>query len=633
MFKIKTFDTGQKSLYFGLHKTKNYNKIKKDKISNNNKVHYLYLEESNSSKLIEEKKLKEQKKIDGYVFYGNNKIFKTKSCQLSSYNLSEKLKRQTLYYKINNNNKIFRGKESLNKNKIINNSKQNSASKLHKVLTRNKILNNFVKNDKLSQKVSNNLNKSNSNIFPFIKKNSFNRYNNVSDNNQENNLPKKILNLKQLHKNFIGSFKNQKDILNGKDLSSFFNEDKILNKRLSKKNYSFEWRKDNKKYFQINDKQKKSEETININRNNKVIKNSFSIDNNIKKPFEYKINKRHTKNEKILNDTFSKNYSLNIENEKNIPNILNKTNKKNQQNDQKTFQTNDIHIINNPSKENNFSFRSIKNMKISEENSDNNNKILLDNSNSNSMEYKTSSFFFSPKFKKENKDNSSNIKEIINRVIKNNIPVRLGPISSSLFNLGRNYKNFINKRKTQNNFYSFSYYKNWNKEKTKEETNNEENKEIKFNSIKLFLKEPHIWEKHENFWENIKKNIEEKNETFIIPPNNDDILISIYLKLFGKNWNNKEINLNKEENLISIVINDDNIKNPRTEIRKWKKAYKKSILRWHPDKLFPLLTELDIKNKNLINDLRRSSTIIINNINIMYQNIMEILNKILLNKK
>ena len=198
MFKIKTFDTGQKSLYFGLHKTKNYNKIKKDKISNNNKVHYLFLEESNSSKLIEEKKLKEQKKIDGYIFYGNNKIFKTKSSQLSSYNLSEKLKRQTLYYKINNNNKIFRGKESLNKNKIIHNGKKNSASKLNKVLTRNKILNNFVKNDKLSQKVSNNLNKSNSNIFPFIKNNSFNRYNNVSDNNQENNLPKKILNLKQL---------------------------------------------------------------------------------------------------------------------------------------------------------------------------------------------------------------------------------------------------------------------------------------------------------------------------------------------------------------------------------------------------------------------------------------------------
>ena len=28
------------------------------------------------------------------------------------------------------------------------------------------------------------------------------------------------------------------------------------------------------------------------------------------------------------------------------------------------------------------------------------------------------------------------------------------------------------------------------------------------------------------------------------------------------------------------------------EIKKWKDAYKKVILRWHPDKLFPLIKEM-----------------------------------------
>ena len=56
------------------------------------------------------------------------------------------------------------------------------------------------------------------------------------------------------------------------------------------------------------------------------------------------------------------------------------------------------------------------------------------------------------------------------------------------------------------------------------------------------------------------------------------------------------------------------------------------IFRWHPDKLFPLLKELKIKNENIKNELQRRCSLIINNINSLYQNISEILKKIVLYK-
>ena len=268
-------------------------------------------------------------------------------------------------------------------------------------------------------------------------------------------------------------------------------------------------------------------------------------------------------------------------------------------------------------------------MKKEENNSEKYNKNILENSKIK-INYWISSYFFSPRFQKENKTDTLNIKEIIKNAIENNIQAGMGKISSNFFNLGKDYKN-NNLRKTQNNFYSFSN-KNWNKEETKEEKNNENKKALIVNSIKFILKEYEAWEKHENIWENIKNNLEEKNEINILPPNNDDILISIYIKLFKKNDEINNIIITKENYLI-ININDNNIKNPRNEIKKWKKVYKISILRWHPDKLFPLLTELNLKKENIINELHKRSTIIINNINIMYQKIIEILNKILLNKK
>ena len=402
-----------------------------------------------------------------------------------------------------------------------------------------------------------------------------------------------------------------------------------MNKKLLKKNHSQEWIIDYKIFSKIKEKKNKikTTEIINKRRNNKKLKKSFSIDNNIdnnniKKIFD---KKRNIMENKILKENIlSKNRSLDIEKEHNHKKIkidkkLNIINSKRFQKEQKKISPiKDNYIFSNPIKNKNFSFRSTKNMKITEDN--NTETATIKNS------FKTSTYFFSQKFKKKYENNSVNIKEIINSAIENNIKLGQATMTSGFFNIGKDYIN--NKsRNTQQNFFSSGYNKN--KEQKKEEINKENNKELKFNYLNLFLFDFNSWEMHENIWENITKNLKENNKIYILPPNNEDILVSNYIKTFSKKH---EINFIKE-NIVNININDDNIKNPRNEIKKWKKIYKNSILRWHPDKLFPLLTELNVIDENIIKDLQRRSTIIINNINNMYQSIMETLNKILLNKE
>ena len=90
-------------------------------------------------------------------------------------------------------------------------------------------------------------------------------------------------------------------------------------------------------------------------------------------------------------------------------------------------------------------------------------------------------------------------------------------------------------------------------------------------------------------------------------------------------------NTKNENNFISFMI-DDNIQNPKQEMKKWKEAYKRVIFRWHPDKLFSALEEIKFKNEQQKNELKKKSSLIINSTNTLYKNIMEILNKILLAK-
>ena len=622
------YGSKRKDLYSEGHKTKYISiKIKKDNAEKNNMENALYLEESNSNKLIEEKN---NNNIDGYIYYGDNKIFKTKNTSYSSKNISNKLKTQNLFFKNNNINKHSTKNLYINKDNILNNN-HNSIPRFQKEITRNKILNNFGNNkDILYQKIKHNFNRDNSNIFPFITKSTLKNYNDDNTNtNMENNLNIHMKNLNQLHTNFINSFKNKKGILNDIDFDVGC-EKKNLNKKLFRKNHSQEWIIDFKIFSKINQKKNKikTKEIVNKNRNNQKLKKSFSIENDIgnndiKKIFD---KKKIIMTNKILKENIlSKNRSLDVEKRPNpqeikIKNKIKIINSKKTQSEQqkKISPIKDNYIFSNPIKNKNFSFRSTKNMKITEDN--NTETTTIKNS------FKTSTYFFSPKFKKKFENNTLNIKEIINSAIANNIKLGQATMTSNFFNIGKNYLN--NKtRKTQQNFFSYDYNKK--QEQTKEEINKENNKDLKFNYLNLILFDFKSWEMHENIWENINKKVEENYQIYILPPNNEDILISNYIKTFSKK---KEINFIKE-NIVNININDDNIKNPRNEIKKWKKVYKNSILRWHPDKLFPLLTELNLIDENIIKDLQRRSTIIINNINNMYQNIMETLNKILLNKK
>ncbi len=126
---IKTFYGNQRN-NFGINKTKaNLNKIQKNYISKKNKENIINLEEPNSKKFIERKSLKNNT-IDGYIYYGNKKIFKIKNNRFSLDNISNSLKTQKLLNKINNNKKYLHRNLSNNSNiNILNN--YNSAPKFH----------------------------------------------------------------------------------------------------------------------------------------------------------------------------------------------------------------------------------------------------------------------------------------------------------------------------------------------------------------------------------------------------------------------------------------------------------------------------------------------------------------------
>ena len=122
-----------------------------------------------------------------------------------------------------------------------------------------------------------------------------------------------------------------------------------------------------------------------------------------------------------------------------------------------------------------------------------------------------------------------------------------------------------------------------------------------------------------------------------MPPNDNDVIISSYLILYPKilnfcSINNILNNRKKERDYISFNI-DDNIINPKKEMKKWKMAYKRVIFRWHPDKLHPILNEVKLRDENIKNNLIKKSTVIINNMNNLFKNINEILVKIMKNKK
>ena len=195
-------------------------------------------------------------------------------------------------------------------------------------------------------------------------------------------------------------------------------------------------------------------------------------------------------------------------------------------------------------------------------------------------------------------------------------------------------------RSTQTNFFSAKENKGGNFTGTKDSnfTKAQANggRYYKPNSLKLSLINPLAWRKHEEIWGNLlslKLGLNDL-EKYLHPPNDTDVLISSYLKMNPRIINfcplqkiNTSKTNNENNNFISFMI-DDNIQNPKQEIKKWKEAYKRVIFRWHPDKLFANLEEINFKNEQQKIELKKKSTQIINNMNSLYKNIIETLNKI-----
>ena len=235
--------------------------------------------------------------------------------------------------------------------------------------------------------------------------------------------------------------------------------------------------------------------------------------------------------------------------------------------------------------------------------------------------------------------NKFNIENIINNVIENNKKAAAARSSTSFYNIGSNFMN-NRMRSTKTNFYSSKDNKGGNftgtkdSNFTKEQAN--EGRYYKPNSLKLTLINPLAWRKHEEIWGNLvslKLGLSDL-EKYLHPPNDTDVLVSSYLKMNPRILNfcsiqkiNTSKTNNENNNFISFMI-DDNIQNPKQEIKKWKEAYKRVIFRWHPDKLFHTLEEINFKNEQQKNELKKRSTQIINNMNTLYRNIIEILNKI-----
>jgi hypothetical protein len=252
-----------------------------------------------------------------------------------------------------------------------------------------------------------------------------------------------------------------------------------------------------------------------------------------------------------------------------------------------------------------------------------NHKIFSSN---NQEKYKSSSQFYSSK-------SSPNIKNLINKVIEENKKANIFRDTSYFNNFGKDYVEHL-KTKRKN------YYINKENSKDFFNDNNNKNKENNktLNCLKLIIISPFEWKKHEEIWSNLNLlTISPELEKNLLPPNDNDVIISSYLILYPKilnfcSINNILNNRKKERDYISFNI-DDNIINPKKEMKKWKMAYKRVIFRWHPDKLNPILNEVKLRDENIKNNLIKKSTVIINNMNNLFKNINEILVKIMKNKK
>ena len=352
-----------------------------------------------------------------------------------------------------------------------------------------------------------------------------------------------------------------------------------------------------------------------------------------------KINKIKKEDDKNYSSSDSENSNRNKEEPKfkGIFDNDNNDNRNKENNNNENEQNNDQN--NNKNDKKRFNYKTTSNFYTK------NNTNFNANFNNNNQETKnteekskeTEGKKYKDDFDKEKKNKF--IENLINNVIENNKRAAAARSSTSFYNIGSHFMN-NHMRSTKTKFFNpkgnkgggFTGTKDSNF--TKEQAN--EGKFNKPNSLKLTLINPINWRKHEEIWENLvtlSMGLADL-EKYLMPPNETDVLISSYLKMNPRILNFCSIqkintsNTKNENNFISFMV-DDNIQNPKQEIKKWKEAYKRVIFRWHPDKLFSVLEEIKLKNEQQKTELKKKSSIIINSTNTLYKNIMEILNKIL----
>ena len=546
-----------------------------------------------------------------------NKFYKSKNNLFNSRNknieiLKSYTERESTYYneknnltKQNNNNhfntitNFYNNKISSNKNLKKHNNLEAIDINIYQTDKKNIFIYNMMKN--------------------FNQLDEFNTIDITNKNDNHNKLNKDNFNLSKII-NKIENYKNNKiNKINKFNLNSFKFKKKISNKIKKPKKFILS----SKNLLQLN------YNTIDNPTSSKKVKNKInSLDlqykkinvNNIHKESIKIFSKEKNKNKDFINNLYNNYFIQKNKNKRLIDKINNISQDK-------------ISKIKTKKKEENKILKKTK----SSINLKTNFSLIntIKNINHKFNKFQTSSNFY--KFKinfnqfktKENKKKYTfDINNIIYNVIENNKKAAAFKSSNYFNKIGTDYINFHMKTINYNSSNSHKKYNNYNIN-LNNNNNYENNKRTSLNSIKITLTNPLEWKKHEEIWKNILKLpfISMEIEKYLIPPNENEVLISTYLKLNSKILNFVSYEKNNNNYYLYFYI-DDNIENPKLEMKKWKDAYKEVLLRWHPDKLSAILKEILLKKDEIKKILKKKSTMIINNMNNKFKNIIEILRKI-----
>lgn len=238
----------------------------------------------------------------------------------------------------------------------------------------------------------------------------------------------------------------------------------------------------------------------------------------------------------------------------------------------------------------------------------------------------------SSKFNIKNIKNT-NIDDIFKRIMNNNQKEAEARSTSRIMN-SSSYQNKVYKqRSTSNKFFSstnsgFIYEKPYNKEQSYMPLINTRDSK---GSIILSLDKNDLyhWKKHEDIWKNLSFLSSQssfslksliKNEThlkFLLPANDSDILLSLYIYTYIDNTDNNSYIINEDK----VEIDADSV-NYLNEVKKWKGVYKKLLIRWHPDKLIPFLKRINI-DEEMIMKIEKRTFSIMNGVNSLFRIVLE----------